>query len=336
MIQGLLAGLVRLDRVRLLMSSLALCCCLVAAYAQQAPQFTMGMLNKYNSNPAYGGMDASLSVSAFIKTQWQELPGQPKFQHITAHMPLYIANGGIGVKVYRDQIGVEQLLGFEFSFNYVHETDIGLFSGGLGAGITQLQIDGSLLRAPDGLYEGNTIIHNDPILSNTVGSGLAPALSLGLYFANDFLEAGISVDQALGNTITLSNEQSTSFQMKRNFYAFGEYLYQYNESIEIYPSIMLKSDFVQTQIDLSARVVYQDLYFGGLSFRGYSANTIDAIGVILGTRVSPQLSVAYAYDITLSDIRLFSDGTHELLLQYNLNKPLGIGRPERIIYNPRF
>jgi len=336
MTQGLLTGLVRLEKVRYLMSTLLVCSCLLTAHAQQAPQFTMGMLNKYNHNPAYGGMDASLSISAFIKTQWQQFPGQPRFQHITAHMPLYIANGGMGVKVYRDQIGVEQLLGFEVSFNYVYETDFGLFSGGIGAGITQMSLDGSLLRSPDGLYEGNTIIHNDPILSSTNGSGLAPALSLGVYFTNDYLEAGISVDQALSSMITLSNDQSTSFQMKRNFYGFAEYLLQYSEAIEIYPSIMLKSDLVQTQIDLSARVVYQDLYFGGLSFRGYSANTIDAVGVILGTRVNPQLSVAYAYDITLSDIRLFSDGTHELLVQYNLNKPLGIGRPERIIYNPRF
>ncbi len=305
-------------------------------YGQQAPQFTMNVMNKYNMNPAYGGMDASLSVNAFVKTQWQQFPGQPRFQHINAHMPLYIANGGVGVKIYRDQIGVEQMLGAEFSFNYVLETDLGLFSGGLGLGINQLRIDGSLLRAPDGIYEGNTIEHNDPILSSTRGSGLAPAMSLGVYFTNDFLEAGLSVDQAFASAITLNNQEETSFQLKRNFYFFAEYSYQYNEAVEVLPALLIKSDLVQTQIDLSARVVYQDLYFGGLAFRGYSANTIDAIGVILGTRISANLSIAYAYDATLSDIRLFSDGTHELLVSYNLNKPLGQGRPERIIYNPRF
>lgn len=305
-------------------------------YGQQAPQFTMNLMNKYNMNPAYGGMDASLSINAFVKSQWQEFPGQPRFQHINAHMPLYIANGGVGMKVYRDQIGAEQLLGVEFSFNYVYETDIGLFSGGLAAGMSQMRIDGSLLRAPDGIYEGNTIEHNDPILSSTRGSGLAPAMSLGIYFTNDYLEAGISMDQALGSTITLNNSESTTFQMKRNIYAFAEYSYQYNELIEILPAIMVKSDLVQTQLDVSARVVYQDIYYGGLLFRGYSANTIDAIGVILGTRVSANLSISYAYDATLSDLRHFSDGTHELLVHYNLNKPVGQGRPERIIYNPRF
>lgn len=304
--------------------------------AQQVPQFTMTMLDKYRYNPAYGGMDASLNITGAIKSQWESFPGAPRFQNVTAHMPLYIANGGVGVQFSHDGIGPEESLGFQASYNYVMETNIGLFSFGLAAGIVQKKIDGSLLRTPDGVYEGQTIVHNDPILSSTIGTGIGPTSTIGIYFANDYIEAGLAVDQVLGNTITLNNQEETSIGLKRTYNAFVETLYPINDDIVVYPAIFAKSDGIQTQIDVGAKVDYQDIYFGGLVFRGYSAKTIDALALFVGATLSNHLRVSYAYDITLSALRTYSEGTHEILVQYNLAKPIGVGRPERIIYNPRF
>ncbi|MCB0668675.1 MAG: PorP/SprF family type IX secretion system membrane protein [Saprospiraceae bacterium] len=304
--------------------------------AQQAPQYTMNMLDKYRLNPAYGGMDASLSLTGSIKSQWEGFPGAPKFQNISAHMPLYIANGGVGIQFIHDQIGVEESTGFRASYNYVFETAYGIISAGISAGLIQKKIDGSRLRTRDGIYEGRTIVHNDPILSSTLGSGVSPNTAFGIYFTNDYLEAGLAVDQLLSPTITLNNAEETTFRQKRVYNAFVEYIYPVNDILQLYPSVYVKSDGVQTQIDLSARFDYQELYFGGLTFRGYSKNTIDALALFVGARVSRQLSLAYGYDITLSELSTYSEGTHEIVIHYNLGKPIGVGKPERIIYNPRY
>jgi type IX secretion system PorP/SprF family membrane protein len=305
-------------------------------HGQQSPQYTMNMLDKYRNNPAYGGMDASLSITGALKSQWETLPGAPKFQHITAHMPLYIASGGVGFQFFHDEIGVEESLGFQASYNYVYQASFGILSAGISAGILQKKIDGSKLRAPDGFYEGFTINHNDPILSSTVGTGIGPSASLGLYFANDYLEAGIAIDQILGQTVVLNNAEETSFQFKKITSAFVEYSYYVNEELQLYPSVFVKTDGVQTQLDVSGRFDYQEIYFGGLSFRGYDKRTIDALAVFIGARVSQNLSLGYAYDITLSKLSTYSEGTHEIVVHYNLGKPLGVGRPERVIYNPRY
>ena len=304
--------------------------------AQQTPQYTMNMFDKYRFNPAYAGMDASLSINGSLKNQWETFPGQPKFQQINAHMPFYLVNGGVGLKFFNDATGAENTLGLSASFNYVYESSLGLFSFGLGVGVVQKKLDGSLLRAPDGIYEGNTIVHNDPILSNTKGSGIGPNLGVGIYFASEYLEAGIALDQGFGNTITLNNAEETSFTLNRIINFFTEYTYPIDEEFTFYPSVFVKSDFTQTQLDVSGRLDYQDLYFGGLSFRGYSAKTVDALAIFLGARINANLRVAYAYDITLSGLRNFAEGTHELVVNYNLNKPLGIGRPVKVIYNPRY
>ncbi|MBK8502798.1 MAG: PorP/SprF family type IX secretion system membrane protein [Saprospiraceae bacterium] len=303
---------------------------------QQAPQYTMNMLDKYRNNPAYGGMDASLSVTGALKSQWEIFPGAPKFQHITAHMPLYIASGGVGVQFYHDQIGVEESVGFQASYNYVFETSFGILSAGFSAGLLQKRIDGGKLRTRDGIYEGNTIIHNDPILSSTIGSGMAPTTSLGVYFANDFLEAGIAIDQLVSPTITLNNAEETSFKVKRTISAFAEYGYTVNDWLQLYPSLFVKTDGIQTQLDVSTRFDYQTIYFGGLTFRGYSQATIDALAFFVGARVSQKVSLAYGYDITLSRLRNYTEGTHEIVVHYNIGKTIGVGKPERIIYNPRY
>ena len=296
----------------------------------------MTMLDKYQHNPAYGGMEASLVINAALKSQWEGVPGAPRFQRVNAHMPLYIANGGVGFQFIHDAIGPEETLGFEASYNYVYESSVGLFSFGLSAGFLQKSLDGSLLRTPDGVYEGFTIVHNDPLLSSIKGNGFGPTSSLGLYFTNDYLEAGLSVQQILGNRITLSNEEETTFSLRRSVHAFVEYSYPINEEITIYPAVYAKSDGAQTQVDYGARLDYGEAYFGGLMMRGYSANTVDAIAVFIGAQVSANLRVAYGYDITISGLASYSEGTHEFMVQYNLNKPIGIGKPERVIYNPRY
>jgi hypothetical protein len=43
----------------------------------------------------------------------------------------------------------------------------------------------------------------------------------------------------------------------------------------------------------------------------------------------------YAYDSTLSSLANVSGGSHELMLVYRLGRAIGVGLPQRVIYNPR-
>ena len=54
-----------------------------------------------------------------------------------------------------------------------------------------------------------------------------------------------------------------------------------------------------------------------------------------GFKLSEKITLAYAYDLTLSELSQVSNGSHEIMINYNLGKALGKGKPPRIIYNPR-
>jgi len=99
---------------------------------------------------------------------------------------------------------------------------------------------------------------------------------------------------------------------------------------------LVKSNISQTQIDFSVIVKYNDNIFLGTSFRGYNSDNTDALVLMTGIKLSEKIRLAYAYDLSLSSLNTVNSGSHEILLNYNLGKPIGKGKPPRVIYNPRF
>lgn len=301
--------------------------------AQQGQQYSLQMLNRYQFNPAYAGMDASLSMNGAYRTQWEDIPGNPKQQNLNAHMPFYLWNGGLGIEFSNESIGAEKNLRFGISYNYVYESSIGLFSLGLRGGIFQKTLDGTLLRTFDGDYEGQ-IDHRDPNLPNTVVRGIVPQFDIGLYFAGDYFDFGIATTQVTVGEVNL--DDAVRFRPRQEYNAFFEYFIESFDYVDIYPTVFVKSDFRETQIELLLRAVYDGFLTAGVGFRGYSQNTFDAMIIMAGLKISDNFSLAYAYDWSVSPIQSVSSGTHEIMLNYNLNKLIGAGLPPRVIYNPRF
>ena len=291
------------------------------------------MLNRYQFNPAYAGMDRSLSINGMYRAQWVDLPGNPVQQNINAHMPLYFLKGAVGMAINHETIGAESALRASLSYNYVLQTPIGLFSGGLAAGFLQKGLDGAALRAPDGDYEGAIIIHNDASLPNAMVRGYAPEFSAGIYFVGSNIEAGIAVTDYMIGQVEMTG---ASFKGKPAVNIFAEYAVESFGAFALYPTFLVRTDFNHTQIEAGVRTVYDRFLMLGAGVRGYSGTTIDAITVLMGLRISDHVNLAYGYDITLSALNQVSSGSHEIVLKYNLNKPIGAGLAPPVIYSPRF
>ena len=112
------------------------------------------MLNKYAFNPAFAGLDFSLSANLMYRNQWETLPSNPTDIHINAHIPMYVWGGAIGGMIERQAFGVFQQTSLSGSYNYITDTQVGLISFGGRLGLTQLSIDGTAIVTPDGIYTG--------------------------------------------------------------------------------------------------------------------------------------------------------------------------------------
>lgn len=303
------------------------------ARAQQPAQYSLYMLNPMGWNPAYAGLDNSLSITGVFRQQWTGLEGSPVTQNISAHLPLYILSGGFGINVENDELGAERWTSATVAYNYQRELGSGILAIGASGGMIQRLLDGSRIRTPDGSYfEPGNINHGDPILPLGQETATVPTFSAGIYYISEWMETGFSVRNIAESKAQFSLLDLT---LKRNYNFNLGFHFDVSNSLSVHPSALVRSDLTQTQVDFSVILRYNDNIFTGASFRGYNTVSTDALAILAGFKLSEKLTLAYAYDLTLSDLNTVSNGSHEIALNFNLNKRIGAGRLPPIIYNPR-
>ncbi len=309
----------------------------LSLFAQQPAQYSLYMFNKFSFNPAYAGMDHSLSITGVYRKQWSGFRDSPVTQNINIHAPLYVLSGGIGINVENDKLGLERNLLATLSYNFqLPVGDIGVLAIGASGGIFQKNLDGERIRTPEGIYEdgGTVIIHNDNLpLPTTEVSEMAPTFNAGIYFQSETFEAGIS---AIHIQEPIIQGDFFSTKLSRNYFLTAAYQFDLLRRISAHPSLLVKTDGTEWQTEASLLFKYNDNIFIGGSFRGYNSNTVDAAGLIVGFNINEKITIAYAYDYTLSALDVVSNGSHEIMVNYNLNQEIGKGKLPKIIFNPRF
>ncbi len=303
--------------------------------AQQPPQYSQYMLNKFAFNPAYAGLDNSVSFTGVYRKQWAGLEGQPVSQNLNVHSPLYLLGGGLGLTLENEALGSWKQTSAMLAYGYQLQIGkMGILSTGISAGLIQRQLDGSKVRTPETVFddEGNPINHNDPLLSTGKESGLGPNVNIGVFYQGERLEAGISAINLLGNEVAMN---SLSYKLERAYFFSLGYRFDLGKNFTLHPSVLAKSIVSQTQLDFSLITRYNENIFIGASLRGYHSESLDAVALIGGFKLSEKITIGYSYDLTLSNLKTASNGSHEILVNYNLGKAIGKGRPPKIIYNPR-
>lgn len=301
------------------------------ATAQQPVQYSMYQLNKFAFNPAYAGLDNALMLTGVYRSQWVGLPGNPVSQNFNGHLPLGIIGGGAGITIDNETIGSWRQTAFSASYaKHLAIGKTGLLSLGVGAGWVQRQLDGNKVRTPSD--DPDTGASPDNYLPTGLEGGSGPTAQIGVFYQGERLEAGISAVNLLGNKLDISG---VNYEQERTYFLYLGYKLDLNRNFSAIPSILLKTDVYQTQIDFSIKAQYNENIFVGASFRGYHTNSLDAIALIGGFKLTEKISLAYAYDLGLSNLKSVSSGSHEVLLTYNIGGNIGKGRLPAIIYNPR-
>lgn len=301
----------------------------LSVMAQQPAQYSLYMFNQYNFNSAYAGLDESVSATGIFRQQWVGLEGSPSTQNFNVHLPLYMIKGSFGLGIENDALGAERNLKITAAYNYQQQIGDGWISGGIRGGVFQKTLDGTILIARD----QDQIDNNIPIGRTT---SMTPILDAGLYYKNDALQIGLSANNLLENSVDFALNEPTNIKFLRNYFFIFAYNLDISSKFSVSPSVLVKSDFQEIQTDFSAIVEYNDNILLGASFRGYNANTIDAVVMMAGMKVTKNVTIAYAYDLPISGLSATNTGSHEIMLNYNLNKVFGAGVPPKIIYNPRF
>ena len=313
-------------------------CWVAVLQAQQAPQYSLYLLNPYAYNPAYAGMENTLVATGVYRQQWSSLRGAPETQHLNVHLPLYMISSGVGFKAENDLVGAHRTT--QALLTYSFQREIGRnaqLSIGVSGGYLQYALDGAKLRTPEGSYEpAGVFLHNDPLLPEGKVTTGTPVFEAGVYFKWKDLGLSLATQPVFAPVLETSDAGSFRLQPVQHFLGAVSYSFALGQNFMINPALLLKTDITETQMEISAIIHWRKNIFAGTSFRGMSSSARDAFVVLGGLNLNERTTLAYSFDIPMSALQVANRGSHELLLRYELNKPIGTGKLPPVIYNPRF
>lgn len=273
--------------------------------AQQLPQFSQYMFNQYAFNPAYAGVKPSWEAVTNNRYQWIGITDAPRTFTLSAQGPLKKENMGLGGYVYTDNVGPTRRLGFQTSYAYhVRLTETINLSFGLSLGFNQWMLDGDKVTT----YDPNDFYFSQGLLKSTDMDG-----KFGLYMYHADWYVGVSVEQMLHNKISfLSTQTSSESFMEDHYYLTGGYTFRLGDDWQIEPSMLLKVGLpAPLKLDVNLRTTYKETVWVGASYR-----THDAVSAMVGYCYKNQLRIGYAFDFTVTDLRNYNSGTHELMLGF--------------------
>lgn len=286
------------------------------AVGQQVPQFTQYMFNDFVTNPAVAGTKEYYQARSNNRYQWVGIVDAPRTYMLSLFGPDKKYDMGYGGYAFNDVTGPTSRTGIYGSYSYnfrVHE-DIRV-AFGLSAGVLQFKVDGSKVILHD--------LSEDPSFGKAMYVEYVPDATFGGYVYAKNYYGGFGISQLFGNKIKFKELIALDKNaLKRHVFLNGGYFYEINPDFAVEPSLMIKAVApVPIHFDISARLIYKEIGWFGLSFRsGYKEGTTDAVSVILGYNHENQLLFGYSYDITFSNIRRYSSGTHELMIGFRFNK----------------
>ena len=291
------------------------------AQAQQDPHYTQYMYNMNVINPAYAGSKENLSFGLLYRHQWEGIEDAPKTFTFSGHTPAG-KNVGLGLSMIADEIGPvkEQNVYGDFSYTLnlggEHRLALGLKAGATFQKIGLFSdINGSLRDQADEAFSQNS--------SNTYFN-----IGTGFFYYTENYYIALSVPNMLKSkhlNVRTDGQERKYGEETQHYFLTGGYVFQLNENLKFKPSTMLKSAFdAPLSFDASANFLFNEVFEIGATYR-----LDDSYGAMVNYAITPNLRIGYAYDRIMSDLKVSTPASHEVILLFDLNFPKKVSRSPR-------
>jgi type IX secretion system PorP/SprF family membrane protein len=292
-------------------------------HAQQLPLFSQYMLNDYFHNPAVAGSRPVFDAVSANRLQWIGIADAPRTYALSLHGPIKAKNMGVGGYLFSDVTGPTRRAGISGSYAYhITLTEKIKVSLALSAGVMQFAVDASKLTLDN---------PGDYVFYNGYQSKIVPDLGAS------FLLYGLPKENGAGNwwiggyvpqiypaKLNLFETPAPTGTLATHFYAMGGYKLFLTDEFTAEPSFLVKyASPTPVQIDGGARVFYKNMIWIGGTYR-----TEDAISAMVGYTYKDNLSIGYSYDITTTNMKNYSNGTHELMIGLRFKAPAAPAAPK--------
>ena len=267
--------------------------------AQQDPHFTNPYLMQEMYNPAEYGNSYKIENYTLGRHQWYNLNGNPITYANRFSMRLDSINSGIGINYMYDQIGNKNSNSVKLGYAYHLKTNNLIYSFGINAGVLRKKL------TPTWIYN-----QPDPAIPNDSNqSKFTSDIGLTIYDPlNDRFRIGIALTHLPGEEFDRLNYNSS-----KHLFVTGQYGLLVGRLGIINFTTSLYTDFnwstistnieysMLNKIDLGVGYRFRDAFLANISYK------------------AKFLQFGYAYDLTVSKLIKYHNGSHELYIRYFLN-----------------
>jgi type IX secretion system PorP/SprF family membrane protein len=282
--------------------SLLLLSQVILSRGQQIPLFSYFTYNYINYNPAVTGYTPCFEARAGYRQQWLGFSGAPRSGFALAHGKFGEKKRnfhGLGGYVETDNAGPFNFTSMNLNYAYHLRVSKGYtLASGISVGFSQYRIDfGSMALEQQDI---------DPVISGSVSDFVFPQINLGFWLYKEDRFYGLSVRQLKHNDIGDLQPKT----LRRHLTLTYGRAFPVSDELTFKPAGLL--NYVgksKASLDAQAILDFRHRVALGLGVRGGHGIT-----ALLKLDVIKYLTVAYAYDLTLSKLRNAGSSSHELTI----------------------
>ena len=153
----------------------------------------------------------------------------------------------------------------------------------------------------------------DPTLQGEIDNHYIPNFGVGAFLQSDKYYIGFSIPKILENSIKDNYNNLTQTGI-RQYYLIAGYVFHLSEYLQFKPTFLTKAAVgAPFQLDLTANFLIGEKVWMGAMYRAG-----DAFGLIAQWIFDKKLRIGYAYDYTTSQLKQFNNGTHEVMVSYEI------------------
>ncbi len=254
-----------------------------------------------------------LNISGEHRRQWVGFDGAPVVSWANASYEVAKINSSFGFSYLNNQLGAQQINEFKlgYAYRFVIANAHQLIPG-IHLGFQNSALDGTKLDPIDG---------SDPNIISSNQAAYAFVMGLGIQYRFRHLIFGFGANQITGEKLALTDQNAVStITLVPHLYTVASYDFHFGNLIRIMPKIFYKTDLNINQVDVGLWVGFDNL---SKAFQRINIGAVYRTGdaIVVSTDLQFKwFTIGYAYDITTTEIRNYSEGSHQGSIKIHLFK----------------
>ncbi|MAU76097.1 MAG: hypothetical protein CL831_04390 [Crocinitomicaceae bacterium] len=278
-----------------------------AANAQQIPVRSNYILSQFQDHVAAAGNKPCLDMRMGFRSQWSGFEGAPTYSFASLSGRIGESDRsihGVGGRIETDEAGPWGTTSLSLGYAYkIQLTNGGRLSAGLSLGVIQHRLSTGRLDFPD------IEVANDPAVSGAT-QFLFPTIDAGLWYEDARSYLGITMINATGAELS---DMTLGTQTSRHVVTTAGTSIDLDGRFVFRPSANMRLvSGLAPSLDVTCSVAYNNMLSIGVGYRNQSA-----LIAHLQLAVLENVTLGYAYDFGLSDIRISAASSHEITLAFS-------------------